>query len=151
MAEEDTLCYLIKKEVFKKLLGDYPDVFLYFTAGPSKGFKQFDSGIAAPGSPRQSRAWRSEQVLFTGRVRDVMHTNVLTCPPEETVVGVARRMTKRGVGSVIVVDDIGVPMGIVTDGDLPEQGPGFRKLGKCPCHRRDEPAGPVHLARRVLL
>ena len=47
-----------------------------------------------------------------------MHTNVLTCPPEETVVGVARRMTERGVGSVIVVDDIGIPMGILTDGDL---------------------------------
>ena len=32
--------------------------------------------------------------------------------------GVARRMTERGVGSVVVVDEIGVPMGIVTDKDL---------------------------------
>jgi CBS domain-containing protein len=47
-----------------------------------------------------------------------MHTNVLTCPPEERVVGIARRMTERGVGSAIVVDDIGVPMGIVTNGDF---------------------------------
>jgi CBS domain-containing protein len=58
------------------------------------------------------------QVLFTGRVKEVMHRNVLTCPPEETIVGVARRMTNMGVGSVVVVDDLGVPTGIVTDGDL---------------------------------
>ena len=111
VAEEDTLCYLIKKDVFKKLLGEFPDVFLYFTSGPSKGFRQFDTALvrAEPGT---------EQVLFACRIREVMHTNVLTCSPEETVVGIARRMTERGVGSVIVVDDIGVPMGILTDGDL---------------------------------
>jgi CBS domain-containing protein len=117
VAEEDTLCYLVKKEVFKRLLGEYPDVFLYFTSGPSKGFKQFDTG-SLPMDPLARGESGAEQVLFTGRIKEVMHTNVLTCPPEETVVGVARRMTERGVGSVIVVDDIGIPMGILTDGDL---------------------------------
>ena len=117
VAEEDTLCYLIRKEVFKKFIGEYPDVFLYFTSGPSKGFRQFDTGSLSIDSPAGVEPG-AEQVLFTGRIREVMHTNVLTCPPEETVVGVARRMTERGVGSVIVVDDIGVPMGILTDGDL---------------------------------
>jgi len=117
VAEEDTLCYLIRKEVFGKLLERHPDVLLYFTSGPSKGFKQFDTG-GMPGDTFSQRGLEVEQVLFTGRVKDVMHPNVLTCPPEETVVGVARRMTERGVGSVIVVDEIGVPMGILTDGDL---------------------------------
>ena len=117
VAEEDTLCYLVRKEVFKKLIGEYPDVFLYFTSGPSKGFKQFDTG-SLPMDPLARGEPGAEQVLFTGRIKEVMHTNVLTCPPEETVVGVARRMTERGVGSVIVVDDIGIPMGILTDGDL---------------------------------
>lgn len=117
VAEEDTLCYLVRKEVFKKLIGEYPDVFLYFTSGPSKGFKQFDTG-SLPMDPAVRGEPGAEQVLFTGRIKEVMHTNVLTCPPEETVVGVARRMTERGVGSVIVVDDIGIPMGILTDGDL---------------------------------
>lgn len=117
VAEEDTLCYLVKKEVFKKLIGEYPDVFLYFTSGPSKGFKQFDTGSLSM-DPLVKGEPGAEQVLFTGRIKDVMHVNVLTCPPEETIVGVARRMTERGVGSVIVVDDIGVPMGILTDGDF---------------------------------
>ncbi len=47
-----------------------------------------------------------------------MSSNVLTCPPEETVVGIARRMTAMGVGSAVVVDETGVPIGIVTDGDF---------------------------------
>ena len=117
VAEEDTICYLVKKDVFRKLLNNYPDVFLYFTTGPSKGFKQFDSGAVSPRLFYKPELG-VEQVLFTGRVKDVMHTNVLTCPPEERVVGVARRMTERGVGSAIVVDDIGVPTGIVTNGDF---------------------------------
>ena len=131
LAEEDTLCYLIKKEVFKKLLDTYPDVLLYFTAGPSKGFKQFYSGGAVP-EPSDQKGLEVEQVLFTGRVKDVMHTNVLTCPPDETIVGVARRMTNVGVGSVIVVDDIGVPMGIVTDGDFRSKVLASGKLANVP-------------------
>ncbi len=61
-----------------------------------------------------------------------MHTNVLTCPPDETVVGVARRMTNVGVGSVIVVDEIGVPMGIVTDGDFRSKVLASGKLANVP-------------------
>ncbi|MEO0250469.1 MAG: cyclic nucleotide-binding domain-containing protein, partial [candidate division WOR-3 bacterium] len=98
VAEEDTICYLVKKEMFRRVLDNHPDVLLYFTTGPSKGFRQFDSGTISPrllGRPTPG----VEQVLFTGRVKDVMHTDVLTCPPEERVVGVARRMTERGVGS----------------------------------------------------
>ena len=42
----------------------------------------------------------------------------MTCPPEETVVGVARRMTDMDAGAVIVVDEEKGPVGIVTDEDL---------------------------------
>lgn len=131
IAEEDTLCYLLKKEVLKKLLDTHPDLFLYFTAGPSKGFKQFQSN-GLPPDPLSSKGLEVEQVLFTGRVRDVMHTNVLTCPPDETVVGVARRMTNVRVGSVIVVDEMGVPMGIVTDGDFRSKVLASGKLANVP-------------------
>ena len=131
VAEEDTLCYLIKKEILKKLLDDHPDVQIYFTGGPSKGYKQFGSGMIAPQSIDRGEA-DVGQVLFTGRVREVMRTNVLTCPPEETVVGVARRMTTLGVGSAIVVDDVGIPMGIVTDRDFRSKILASGKLGNVP-------------------
>ena len=117
VAEEDTLCYLIKKEILKKLLDDHPDVQIYFTGGPSKGYKQFGSEMISAQSAER-RELDVGQVLFTGRVREVMRTNVLTCPPEETVVGVARRMTSLGVGSAVVVGEEGIPTGIVTDRDF---------------------------------
>ncbi len=116
VAEEDTLCYLIRKKVFKKFLEEFPDVFAYFTSGPSKGLKPFDTASLSMDSVALEPA--TEHVLFTSRIRDVMNKNVLTCPQEETIVGAARRMTEREVGSVIVVDRDSVPVGILTDGDL---------------------------------
>ncbi len=116
VAEEDTLCYLLRKKVFRKLMEEFPDVFAYFTSGPSKGLKQFDTGPLSMESFALEPG--TEQVLFTSRIKDVMNTNVLTCPQEETVVGAARRMTEREVGSMIVVDNKGVPIGILTDRDL---------------------------------
>jgi CBS domain-containing protein len=118
LAEEDTLCYLVKKEVFKRLLDEHPSMLLYFTTGPSKGFKQLCLETGPPGPSGQPESSPGEEILFTGRVRDLMSSNVLTCPPEETVVGIARRMTGMGVGSAVVVDEAGVPVGIVTDGDF---------------------------------
>ena len=131
VAEEDTLCYLIKKEVLKNLLVDHPDLQIYFSGGPSKGYKQFGSGMSLPQST-ESRELEVEQVLFTGRVREVMQTNVLTCPTEETVVGVARRMTTLGVGSAVVVDDKGIPAGIVTDRDFRSKIMATGKLSNVP-------------------
>jgi CBS domain-containing protein len=147
VAEEDTLCYLIKKEILKKLLDDHPDMQIYFTGGPSKGYKQFCSGMIAPQSIERGEL-EVGQVLFTGRVMEVMRTNVLTCPPEETVVGVARRMTTLGVGSAIVVDDVGIPMGIVTDGDFRSKVLASGKLANVPVidvmSRPVQSISPIH-------
>jgi CBS domain-containing protein len=141
VAEEDTLCYLVKKETLKKLLDDHPDMLLYFTVGPSKGYKQFGSEMTTP-QPASRREEDLGQVLFTGRVREVMRTKVLTCPPEETIIGIARRMTERGVGSAIVVDDVGVPMGIVTDGDFRSKVLASGRLANLPVI--DVMSRPVH-------
>ena len=117
IAEEDTICYLLKKDVFKKLLADHPNILLYFTIGPSKGFKSFHSEIMAFDSLQKTEP-EVGQILFTCRVRDVMRSPVLTCSPDQTVVDAARRMTNVNVGSVIVVDDSKIPIGIMTDEDL---------------------------------
>jgi CBS domain-containing protein len=116
VAENDSVCYLLKKEVFTRVLEKHVEVLLYFTMGPSKGFK--------PGASAKSTAatdppgMEADHLLFSTKVRDIMHRQVLTCLPAETIVEAARRMTKRGVGSLIVVDPEQQPIGIVTDGDL---------------------------------
>jgi CBS domain-containing protein len=52
------------------------------------------------------------------RVSELMHTPAVTCRPNTTVAEVARLMSGRSVGSVLVVDDIGYLAGIVTDRDV---------------------------------
>lgn len=116
VAAEDTICYLIPKKIFKRILDNNPDVLLYFTMGPSKGVT-----TPAPQSspePSESSGFEMDSFLFSKRIKDIMHDNVLTCPPDETVMGAAQAMDRRGVGSIIVADQENALLGIITDGDL---------------------------------
>lgn len=58
------------------------------------------------------------QVKRGARVSDVMHKGVVTCTPETPVAEVARMMAQQGIGSVVVVDDAGFAVGIVSTTDL---------------------------------
>jgi CBS domain-containing protein len=56
--------------------------------------------------------------LFRRRVRDLIARPPVTCRPDVSAVEVARRFSRESIGSVVVVDDAGAPIGIVTDRDL---------------------------------
>ncbi len=51
-------------------------------------------------------------------IREVMTESVVTAPPDCPVRLVAELMRERNVGSVILVDDTGTPVGFITDRDL---------------------------------
>jgi CBS domain-containing protein len=51
-------------------------------------------------------------------IREVMTESVVTAPPDSPVRQVAELMRERNVGSVILVDGGGAPVGFVTDRDL---------------------------------
>ena len=51
-------------------------------------------------------------------VQAIMHTDPATVDRDHTALKVARLMKDRGVGSVIVVDEKGRPVGVITDRDL---------------------------------
>jgi CBS domain-containing protein len=59
-----------------------------------------------------------ELSLFHRRARDLIKRPPVTCGPGVSVVDVARLLSREGVGSVVVVREDGVPVGIVTDRDL---------------------------------
>jgi CBS domain-containing protein len=61
---------------------------------------------------------RGELSLFLHRVRDLVRRPPVTCRPEASAVEVARLISGERVGSAIVVDGSGAPIGIVTDRDL---------------------------------
>ncbi len=52
------------------------------------------------------------------KVSDVMTSNVITVKPDETIVDAARKMAENKIGSVVVVDDKGTIIGILTEGDI---------------------------------
>ncbi|MFH0730367.1 MAG: DUF294 nucleotidyltransferase-like domain-containing protein [Pseudomonadota bacterium] len=117
IAKKDTVCYLLKKEVFIRFLNDYANLLLYFTMGPSKGFKStgYSDGFNKSVDPS---GLETDHLLFSVRAREIMQSQVITCPQTETVIEAARLMTRRGVGSLIVLDQDNQPTGILTDGDL---------------------------------
>ena len=61
---------------------------------------------------------RGDLSLFRQRVRDLIARPPVTCRPGVSAVEAAREFSRQSVGSVIVVDDAGAPVGIVTDRDL---------------------------------
>jgi len=52
------------------------------------------------------------------KVSDVMTSSVVTVKPDETIVDAARKMAENKIGSVVVVDDKGIIIGILTEGDI---------------------------------
>src|SRR5512133_812355 len=51
-------------------------------------------------------------------IREVMTESVVTATPDSPVRHVAELMRERNVGSVVLVDDAGLPIGFITDRDL---------------------------------
>jgi CBS domain-containing protein len=59
-----------------------------------------------------------ESSLFATRVRDLIRRAPVTCVGQLSAIQVARLLTREGVGSAVVCDPQGAPLGIVTDRDL---------------------------------
>src|SRR5687768_5023431 len=52
------------------------------------------------------------------QIREVMTESVVTAPPDCPVTTIAELMRERNVGSVVLVDGDGSPVGFITDRDL---------------------------------
>jgi CBS domain-containing protein len=61
---------------------------------------------------------RAGSGLLGRRVLDLASTPPLTCPLSATIAAAAAQMSARAAGSIVVVGDLGEPLGIVTDRDL---------------------------------
>lgn len=89
------------------------------TAARLLACEAFSSGTArlyiqAAAPPRAVPLVGSAAVLL----REIMTASVVTASPEEPVQDLAALMRDRNVGSVVLIDDSGRPVGMVTDRDL---------------------------------
>ncbi|MDW8468503.1 MAG: DUF294 nucleotidyltransferase-like domain-containing protein [Burkholderiales bacterium] len=60
----------------------------------------------------------AEQQTFARPLADLVRRAPVTCPPERPLAEVAALMRREGVGSVVVVDGAGRPLGILTSHDM---------------------------------
>lgn len=120
-AAENTMLYAIPVGIFEKILEENSQVSLYFAAGFASGQVVVRSDLTHSQVARrafsQSPTGNGIGVL-TGQSPFRYTPDVLTCRADEPVVTVAKKMSDREVGSIVVVDDDHRPLGIITDKDL---------------------------------
>mgnify|MGYP000035215053 CR=1 FL=1 len=108
-AEEDTICYLIKKDAFNKILERNDKFSEFFRSFVDRRFRRFRE-IATESA--------FEERLFLTKVRSLITKEPVVCSPITSVRDAAIKMELNAVGSIVVVTDTMKPIGILTDHDL---------------------------------
>lgn len=121
LAAEDSLLYAVPVVIFEKILQENTQVSLYFATGFASGKVVVRSDLAQSQMAgrfftQQSR--ENKVTVFSDQVPFRYSPVVLTGHQKETVTQAAKKMSERGVGSIVVVDDHRYPVGIITDKDL---------------------------------
>lgn len=129
-AVTDTVCYVADGASAQKLLDEHPAVTEYLL--PAYFPKQEP---AAPPAPPAQRPLHDgpETALFTTPVEYLASRDVLTAREEVPVLEAARLMSARRVGSLVVVDAEGLPLGIVTATDLRDRVLAAERGPSTPC------------------
>lgn len=116
-AKDDTLLYVLPKQVLDDLMRDEPRVAMFFAAGFAADLPQrIDTNRleAVRAARLHERAKDTgDDVRRVDPVRDV-----LTCSTDTSIGQAAMLMSQRNVGSILIVDAERRPIGIVTDSDL---------------------------------
>ncbi len=108
-AEEDTICYLIDKSVFNRLLEMNEKFREFFKSFTERKFRRFTE-IA--------REQVLEDRIFFMKTRALITKEPVVCSPYTSVREAAIKMELNGVGSIVVVTGDMKPVGILTDHDL---------------------------------
>jgi len=116
LAKEPLTCLLIPRSAFEKLIYHDPNVAVYFSRGVIDRMRALYEEIVAEQS--YEAYGRSDATLFRRRVGEVMSSPVITCRPSDPVMNVARVMSENNISAIVVIDDIGQPIGLITEKDL---------------------------------
>jgi CBS domain-containing protein len=117
-AVEDTVCYLIPREVFLGLLerrGDLREFFTrtFITTYMDKAFGDLRTASLARGG--------GEQLLFTTPLGSLPTRAPVAAAPGISIREAATIMSRNRVSSLVLTDEGAAPVGIVTDRDLRER------------------------------
>jgi CBS domain-containing protein len=111
-----TECYLIPQDILHRAERDCPRLSEYFTRIVHSRVRRLYSEIVADHTRRALT--QMEAFPFKKRLSEIMTTPAETCAPDESVQQVARRMSEKKIGAVLVLDEDSKPAGIITERDL---------------------------------
>ncbi len=118
VAVDDTICYLLGKEMLLKLLDSQLSFTEYFLK--SHITKYIDRTY----SEMQDKSMfygGSDRLLFTTRVGNMAIKEVISTREDTTIHEAARIMSENRISSIVIMNENGLPAGIVTDRDLREK------------------------------
>ncbi|MBE9581672.1 MAG: cyclic nucleotide-binding/CBS domain-containing protein [Proteobacteria bacterium] len=118
---EDTICYLLPKDIFDELMQNHVGFHEYFAIRVSKlayRLKKAQTGIFSPRGQPETVIFQYDGYLFTVTAGDLVKRKPVTCSPYHEVAFAAKLMAENGVGAVAVVDARNRPLGIVTKSDM---------------------------------
>ncbi|MBI9088608.1 MAG: cyclic nucleotide-binding domain-containing protein [Desulfobacterium sp.] len=110
---DDLTAILVPRTALESLIHGHPEFSSYFSALLAERMRLlYEKLLSEPG---QGASVCSEMPLFRKRVSEIMSTSVAVCTPFDQVSVAARRMAEKGISSTVVVDESGLPVGIVTE------------------------------------
>ena len=112
----ETECYLIPAETLRKTAEQHPHISHFFNQTVYSRVRDLYTEIV--NDHNQSARSKMEAYPFQKRLGEIMSSPVETCSLSTTVKDIARQMTKKSVGAILVCDDKQRLVGIVTERDL---------------------------------
>ncbi len=113
---EDTFCFILSRESFNELLHSAPRVTHYFLRSLSE--KLVRTAYAELRQHKVSTRTDSALYLFSAQVGDIIKGTLQAINVDDSVQNAAIIMAKFHIGSLLVRDNSGKIIGIVTDKDL---------------------------------
>ncbi len=117
-AIEDTICYRVSRDKILTILRENPSANEHFL---KSFFVNLIDKTYEETRKRYSGVTDSEQLLFATPVKDVIRSVPKTVPRDITIQQAAAEMAVHKIGSLVVVDGQGKPVGMVTDRDFREK------------------------------
>ena len=111
-----TQCYLIPKDLLTRAAKCHPHIIEHFTRTILSRVRNLYAEMV--NDHAQNNLVQMEVYPFQKRLFEIMSSPVETCPPATPIREIARRMTQRAIGSMVVRDQHGRPAGIITKRDL---------------------------------
>lgn len=118
-AQEDLLTFLLPADEFRRLVAEHSVFERHFSLSLARNIRAvWDTSQSHPGHRPGVESLKAIGSQMRRRAADLMSREVLTCDPETSIRQAAVAMTRREVGSIVVVNGSESPVGLVTDTDL---------------------------------